>query len=60
MNKQALGEALKERLAKIQMEKQKMLEQLWNIELAEQTILDKMKRHGMFAERSDLPQANDS
>lgn len=60
MNKQALGEALKERLAKIQLEKQKMLEQLWNIEISEQTILEKMKRHGMFSGENDLPQANDS
>lgn len=41
MNKQALGEALKERLAKIQLEKQKALEQLWNIEFTEQTTLEK-------------------
>ena len=60
MNKQALGEALKERLAKIQLEKQKTLEQLWNIEFAEQTILEKMRRHGMFTEESDLSQADDS
>lgn len=59
MNKQALGEALKERLAKIQLEKQKTLEQLWNIEFAEQTILEKMRRHGMFTEKDNLPQAND-
>lgn len=60
MSKQALGEALKERLAKIQLEKQKTLEQLWNIEFTEQTILEKMKRYGMFTEKNDLPQANDS
>ena len=60
MNKQALGEALKERLAKVQLEKQKTLEQLWNIEFAEQTILEKMRRHGMFTEEDDLSQANDS
>ena len=60
MNKQALGEALKERLAKIQLEKQKTLEQLWNIEFTEQTILEKMRRHGMFTEETDIPQANDS
>lgn len=60
MNKQTLGEALKERLAKIQLEKQKTLEQLWNIEFAEQTILEKMRRHGMFTKENDLPQANDS
>lgn len=60
MSKQALSEALKERLAKIQLEKQKMLEQLWNIELTEQTTLEKMRRHGMFTEENDLPQANDS
>ena len=60
MSKQALGGALKERLAKIQLEKQKTLEQLWNIEYAEQTILEKMRRHGMFTEENDLPQANDS
>lgn len=60
MSKQALGEALKERLAKIQMEKQKMLEQLWNMEFTEQTTLEKMKRYGMFTEKNDLPQANDS
>lgn len=60
MNKQALGEALKERLAKIQMEKQKILEQLWNVEFAEQNVLEKMRRHGMFTEEDDLPQANNS
>lgn len=60
MNKQALGEALKERLAKIQLEKQKTLEQLWNIEFAEQNVLEKMKRHGMFTEETDLSQASDS
>lgn len=60
MSRQALGEALKERLAKIQLEKQKVLEQLWNIEFTEQTTLEKMKRHGMFTEKSDLPQADDS
>lgn len=60
MNKQALGEALKERLAKIQVEKQKILEQLWNVEFAEQNMLEKMRRHGMFTEETDLPQANDS
>lgn len=58
MNKQALGEALKERLAKIQLEKQKTLEQLWNIELTEQATLEKMRRHGMFMEKDDLPQTN--
>ena len=60
MSKQALGEALKERLAKIQLEKQKTLEQLWNIEFAEQTTLEKMKRYGMFTEENNLPQANNS
>lgn len=60
MSKQALGEALKERLAKIQLEKQKTLEKLWNIEFTEQTTLEKMKRHGMFTEKNDLPQADDS
>lgn len=60
MSKQALGEALKERLAKVQLEKQKTLEQLWTIEFTEQTILEKMRRHGMFTEESDLPQADDS
>lgn len=60
MSRQALGEALKERLAKIQLEKQKTLEQLWTIEFTEQTTLEKMKRHGMFTEKSDLPQADDS
>lgn len=60
MNKQVLSEALKERLAKIQLEKQKMLEQLWNMEFAEQTTLEKMRRHGMFTEKPDLPQANDN
>lgn len=60
MNKQILSEALKERLAKIQMEKQKTLEQLWNIESAEQTTLEKMRRHGMFTEKPDLPQADDN
>ena len=60
MSKQAFGEALKERLAKIQLEKQKALEQLWNIEFAEQTTLEKMKRYGMFTEENDLPQANDN
>lgn len=60
MNKQALSEALKERLAKIQLEKQKTLEQLWNIEFAEQNVLEKMRRHGMFTEETDLPQASDS
>lgn len=60
MNKQALGEALKERLAKIQLEKQKALEQLWNIEFSEQTVLEKMRRHGMFTEQADLSQADDS
>lgn len=60
MNKQALGEALKERLAKIQLEKQKTLEQLWNIEFTEQTTLEKMKRYGMFAEENNLPQTSDS
>lgn len=60
MSRQALGEALKERLAKIQLEKQKALEQLWNIEFAEQNILEKMRRHGMFTEKSDIPQANNN
>ena len=60
MSKQALGEALKERLAKIQLEKQKTLEQLWNIEFTEQTTLEKMRRHGMFTEEAGLSQANDS
>lgn len=60
MSKQALGEALKERLAKIQLEKQKMLEQLWTIEFTEQTTLEKMRRHGMFTEKSNLPQADDN
>lgn len=60
MSKQALGEALKERLAKIQLEKQKALEQLWNIEFAEQNTLEKMKRHGMFTKTSDLSQTDDN
>lgn len=60
MNKQALGEALKERLIKIQLEKQKALEQLWNMEFTEQATLEKMRRYGMFTEKDDLPQANDS
>lgn len=60
MNKQALSEALKERLAKIQLEKQKTLEQLWNIEFAEQNTLEKMRRHGMFMEETNLSQTNDS
>lgn len=60
MSKQALGEALKERLAKIQLEKQKTLEQLWNIEFTEQNTLEKMRRHGMFTETSDLSQADDN
>lgn len=60
MNKQALSGALKERLAKVQVEKQKMLEQLWTIEFTEQTILEKMRRHGMFTEENDLPQADNS
>ena len=60
MNKQALGEVLKERLAKIQLEKQKTLEQLWNVEFAEQTTIEKMRRHGMFTEKDDLPQADNS
>lgn len=60
MSKQALGEALKERLAKIQLEKQKALEQLWNIEFAEQNILEKMRRHGMFTEEPDLSQADNN
>lgn len=60
MSKQALGEALKERLAKIQLEKQKALEQLWNIEYAEQNVLEKMRRHGMFTEESDIPQTNNN
>lgn len=60
MNKQALNEALKERLAKIQVEKQKILEQLWNVEFAEQNTLEKMRRHGMFREECDLSQADNS
>lgn len=56
MSRQALGEALKERLAKIQLEKQKALEQLWNIEFAEQSTLEKMRRHGMFTEKDNLSQ----
>lgn len=60
MSSQALSEALKARLAKIQVEKQKILEQLWNVEFAEQNVLEKMRRHGMFAEETDLPQADDS
>lgn len=60
MSKQALNGALKERLAKVQLEKQKTLEQLWTIEFTEQTILEKMRRHGMFTEKNDLPQADDS
>lgn len=60
MSKQALSGALKERLAKVQLEKQKTLEQLWTIEFTEQTILEKMRRHGMFTEENDLPQADDS
>ena len=60
MSKQALGEALKERLAKIQLEKQKTLEQLWNIEFTEQNTLEKMRRHGMFTETSNLPQTDDN
>lgn len=60
MSRQALGEALKERLAKIQLEKQKALEQLWSIEFAEQNTLEKMRRHGMFTETSDLSQTNDN
>lgn len=60
MNNQALSEALKARLAKIQVEKQKILEQLWNLEFAEQNVLEKMRRHGMFSEKTNLPQADDS
>lgn len=60
MSRQTLGEALKERLAKIQLEKKKVLEQLWNIEFTEQNVLEKMRRHGMFTEESDLPQANNN
>lgn len=60
MSNQALGKALKERLAKIQVEKQKILEQLWNVEFAEQNVLEKMRRHGMFTDKTDLPQANDN
>lgn len=60
MNRQSLSEALKERLAKIQMEKQKMLEQLWNIEFSEQNTLEKMRRHGMFKEECDLSQTDNS
>lgn len=60
MNKQALGKALKERLAKIQVEKQKILEQLWTVEFAEQNTLEKMRRHGMFEEECDLSQADNS
>lgn len=60
MSKQALGEALKERLAKIQVEKQKILEQLWNVEFSEQNTLEKMRRHGMFNEERDLSQTDNS
>lgn len=60
MNKQALGEALKERLAKIQVEKQKLLEHLWNVEFAEQNTLEKMRRHGMFEKEGDLSQTDNS
>lgn len=60
MNKQALSEVLKERLAKIQLEKQKVLEQLWNIEFSEQNTLEWMRRHGMFTEKCDLPQTDNS
>ena len=60
MNKQALNEALKERLAKIQVEKQKLLEQLWNVEFSEQNTLEKMRRHGMFDETRNLSQTSDS
>lgn len=60
MSRQALGEALKERLAKTQLEKQKVLEQLWNVEFTEQTILEKMRRHGMFTEKNDLSQTDNS
>lgn len=60
MNNQALNEALKARLAKIQVEKQKILEQLWNVEFAEQNVLEKMRRHGMFTEKTDLSQADDN
>lgn len=60
MSRQTLGEALKERLAKIQLEKQKTLEQLWNMEFAEQNVLEKMRRHGMFTETSDLSQTDDN
>ena len=60
MNKEALGEALKERLAKIQLEKQKLLEQLWNVEFSEQNTLEKMRRHGMFKGECDLSQADNS
>lgn len=60
MNKQALNEALKERLAKIQVEKQKLLEQLWNVEFAEQNVLEKMRRHGMFTEETNLPQTDNN
>ena len=60
MNNQALGKALKERLAKIQVEKQKILEQLWNVEFAEQNTLEKMRKHGMFKGECDLSQADNS
>lgn len=60
MNKQALGEALKERLAKIQVEKQKVLEQLWNLEFSEQNTLEKMRRHGLFNEDCNLSQTDNS
>lgn len=60
MSRQALSEALKERLTKIQLEKQKALEQLWNIEFAEQNTLEKMRRHGMFTETSNLSQTDDN
>ena len=60
MSRQALDKALKERLAKIQLEKQKTLEQLWNIEFAEQNTLEKMKKHGMFALENDLSQADNN
>lgn len=60
MDNQALSKALKERLAKIQVEKQKILEQLWNAEMAEQNVLEKMRRHGMFSGETNLPQTDDN
>ena len=60
MNNQALYKALKERLANIHLEKQKIIEQLWKVEITEQNTLEKMRRHGIFEEECDLPQANNS